>query len=108
MKPLLPTILAVCACGGAVAPVPMQALTVSLAGDGSGTVSAQGLACSGPVCTARYPRGTAVTLTATANANSVFGGWNGSSPDAPLRLVMTADATLTAQFWARQPITVTL
>ena len=53
-------------------------LTVSASGAGSGTVtsSASGISC-GAVCSATYPYSTSVTLTATANPDSILGSWNG-------------------------------
>jgi len=53
-------------------------LTVSRAGAGEGTVTSSpaGIACGG-TCSASFPIGTAVTLTATPNANSAFTGWTG-------------------------------
>ncbi|MCC8998050.1 MAG: CSLREA domain-containing protein, partial [Candidatus Contendobacter sp.] len=52
-------------------------LTVSQAGVGSGTVTGSGINC-GVSCTATYPVGTSVTLTATPNAGSTFMGWSGA------------------------------
>lgn len=56
-----------------------QTLTVSKAGLGSGPVSSvpSGISC-GSACSANYATGTTVTLTATANSNSVFAGWSGA------------------------------
>ena len=53
-------------------------LTVSDSGTGSGTVtsSPSGISC-GTTCSGTYNSGTAVTLTATAAANSTFAGWSG-------------------------------
>ncbi len=53
-------------------------VTVSLIGVGTGTVtsSPSGINCPG-TCSASFANNTAVTLTATANAKSVFAGWTG-------------------------------
>ena len=62
------------------------ALTVAKAGTGTGTVTSTpaGLACD-PTCSALYPYGTAVTLTATPDPTSTFTGWSGGlSRDRPL------------------------
>jgi|GEM_PF-370711 len=53
-------------------------ITISLIGVGSGSVtsSPSGINCPG-TCSASFANNTAVTLTATANAKSVFAGWTG-------------------------------
>lgn len=63
-------------------PPPSQpTLTVTLRGSGSGTVTSAptGIAC-GPSCSARFPAGTSVTLTATPAAGSVFDNWGDHCP----------------------------
>lgn len=50
-------------------------LTVEKKGDGSGTVKGTGIDC-GSDCSESYAKGTTVSLTATAAAGSVFGGWS--------------------------------
>lgn len=67
-------------------PPPGETLTVSEFGQGSGTVTdnlgeincslAEGSQTG--KCTANYPVGTVVTLTAVANSPSTFGGWGGA------------------------------
>jgi len=54
-------------------------LTATLAGTGSGTVTANppDISCPG-LCSASIATGTAVTLTATAAAGSTFAGWSGA------------------------------
>jgi hypothetical protein len=54
-------------------------LNVSLAGDGSGSVSSDpsGIDC-GADCTETFNYGTVVTLTATADLDSTFLGWSGA------------------------------
>jgi hypothetical protein len=53
-------------------------VTVTKAGGGTGTVTSSptGIDC-GTTCSASFPTGTPVTLTATAPAGSVFAGWSG-------------------------------
>jgi phospholipase C len=56
-------------------------LTVSLPGNGSGSVSSTppGIACPPqPTCSGTFPTGTQVTLTETTGANSNFVGWGGA------------------------------
>jgi hypothetical protein len=55
-------------------------LTVNIAGDGTGTVSGQGLSCGGGTCTGTYRVGTDVSLTASPGQRSSFAGWSGCSP----------------------------
>jgi hypothetical protein len=78
---------------------PVQ-LTVSLGGDGSGTVTGSEINCPGD-CTGTYAPGTDVTLTATADLlTSTFTGWSGC--DTPsgneCTMDMTIDKTVTASF----------
>src|SRR5437870_2429319 len=63
---------------------PTFTLTVSKAGTGSGTVTSTpaGITC-GTNCSASYVSGTAVTLTATPAAGSVFTGWSGGGRPGP-------------------------
>ncbi|MBE7447929.1 MAG: hypothetical protein HS111_03260 [Kofleriaceae bacterium] len=54
-------------------------ITVAKNGNGNGTVTSSpaGITC-GADCDQVYPAGTMVTLTATAAADSTFGGWSGA------------------------------
>lgn len=79
-------------------------LTFAKPGQGTGTVSSSpaGLSC-GAGCfnaTASFTQGTAVTLTATPAANSVFGGWTGcaGADGGTCALTMNAPATVQATF----------
>jgi uncharacterized repeat protein (TIGR02543 family) len=90
----------------------MQALTVTPAGTGSGgiTSSIPGIDC-GTTCTASYEYGTAVTLTASADAGSVFQGWTGACEGSgtTCTLPMTEASSVTATFTPPdQPLAVTL
>jgi len=57
--------------------IPKHALAVTRAGSGTGTVAGSGIDC-GATCTTTLDAGTAVTLSATAAAGSVFTGWSGA------------------------------
>ena len=73
-------------------------LTVQKAGTGGGTVTGTGINC-GPDCTQAYPVGTQVTLTATPDASSVFGGWSvAGCSGTTCTFTMSADRTVTATF----------
>ena len=68
------------------------ALSVQRAGTGAGTVSSSpaGIDC-GVTCSVSVDDGTAVTLTATADAGSVFAGWSGACTGTAA-CVVTVDA----------------
>lgn len=56
---------------------------VSMAGNGSGTVTSDsgGVACTSGICSAELPSNTTVSLFATPNNRSLFGGWLGDCGD---------------------------
>ncbi|WP_161816021.1 S8 family serine peptidase [Steroidobacter agaridevorans] len=58
---------------------PPVTLTITKAGAGQGTVSSSpaGISC-GPTCSASFDPGSLVTLSAAADAQSVFEGWSGA------------------------------
>lgn len=82
-------------------PLPLQeyTLTVTLEGDGSGTVASNpiGINCGGN-CWEVYDEGTVVTLTPTSDAGSYFAGWSGSADCTDGMVTMYADKTCTATF----------
>ena len=85
-------------------------LTVSRTGIGSGTVTSSppGIDC-GTSCSATYPSGTAVALTATPAPGSTFAGWSGGGclGTGACAVTMTAATTVTATFdLERFPLTV--
>jgi len=76
-------------------------LNVNRTGTGSGLVSSRdgGIDC-GPDCSELYDQGYKVTLAATPDSGSVFGGWSGdvTGPDNPINIIMDSDKTVTAKF----------
>jgi outer membrane protein assembly factor BamB len=75
-------------------------LAVKRAGSGSGTVQGPAIACPG-TCSASYPAGTKVTLTATPGAGSGFGGWSGggcAGIATACTVTVSANTTVTATF----------
>jgi hypothetical protein len=81
---------------------PQYTLTVGkmLTGDGTITSSPAGIDC-GATCTATFPAGTVVTLTATPHGNSRFTAWNGTPGCAvapTCTITMDGDRTATAIF----------
>ena len=72
-------------------PPPLQALTVSLSGSGSGSVTGAGINCPG-TCTASVAQSTIVTLTATPASGSTFAGWGGACSGTALCTVTMSSA----------------
>ncbi len=78
------------------------------AGTGSGTVTSDpaGLDC-GATCSARFPFGAVVNLTAIPAPGSVFAGWSGDPDCADGTVTLNADETCTATFQVLVALTVT-
>jgi hypothetical protein len=77
-----------------------RTLTVTKTGAGSGTVKGTGITCPDD-CTHSDTAGTAVTLTATASAESFFAGWSGggcSGTNNTCTVTLNNDTTVTATF----------
>ena len=79
--------------------------TLSFAVSGPGTVTSNppGIACSGGVCTASFPSGTAVSLTATGGALSSWGGACGLALGSVCTVSMEGDRSASAAFAAAAP-----
>jgi hypothetical protein len=74
-------------------------LTVTKWGDGSGSVTSDGGITCGSTCSARYPSGAVVKLTATPLTGSTFTGWSGAcSGTGACSVTMDADKAVTATF----------
>ena len=85
-------------------------LTINQTGSGNGTISGTGLTCQSGVCTGKYattvpsgsPAAPTVTVTATPDSSSTFGGWLGggcagaNTCTVTLGSPMTLSATFTA------------
>lgn len=80
---------------------PEHTLTVGKTGDGEGTVTSVpgGISC-GSFCSATFPSGTWVSLTALPAAGSSFGGWSGdcSGPAAATSFFVDRDMSCVAAF----------
>jgi len=75
-------------------------LTVTEAGSGSGVITSSpaGISC-GDTCSSSFPTGTVVTLTATADAMSVFAGWaDPCSGTASCTVTVDASKSISATF----------
>ncbi len=80
-------------------------LIVDKNGSGTGRVTSQpaGIDCGGN-CSAEFPSGVVVTLTAQADANSTFAGWSGDGAGETERVVtMDAAKSVTATFNLSSP-----
>jgi hypothetical protein len=86
-----------------------KSVGVIKSGGGVGTIRSvpAGITC-GSVCSATYPAGTAVTLTATAADGSTFTGWSGGGCAGTGSCQVTGDApvTVTATFAADAEVSV--
>lgn len=84
-------------------------LTVTKSGTGAGTVtsSPSGINC-GNTCSASFPTGSTVTLTATAASGSMFAGWSGGgcSGTGTCTTVMATNQTVVATFTIAPTLTV--
>lgn len=79
----------------------LRKLAVTKSGTGAGTVtSAPGGINCGTTCSATYPDGTTVKLTASPKSGSTFGGWGGacSGSSSTCTLTMNANRTADAKF----------
>ena len=77
----------------------MVSLTVSQGGTGAGTITSDpaGIVC-GDSCTASYPLGTVVTLTATPEPGASFSGWAGDPDCADGAVTLDREKVCTANF----------
>lgn len=91
---------------------PPTALSVSMGGTGSGTVTSSpaGISCTSGLCTGNFPQGTTVTLTAAAAGGSAFTAWGSPcSGNAPTCQVTLSSATqIDATFALANSLTITL
>ncbi len=77
-----------------------KSLTVTKTGAGTGTVTSSpaGINC-GSTCTASFADGSAVILTATADAGKAFAGWSGAcTGTGPCQVTMSANQSVSASF----------
>ena len=86
---------------------PTHTLSVTTSGDGDGSVSSSddGISCDNTDpelndCSEVYEEGTEVSLTASPNEGSVFGGWTGceSTGGSTCSVTMSAERTVDARF----------
>src|SRR5262249_14944501 len=78
-----------------------RTLTVTETGGGQVTSSPSGINCSptSNQCSAGFPDGTAVTLTAAANSGFTFAGWAGAcGGSSTCQLTMSGDTSASATF----------
>ena len=89
------------------APVSQVDLTVAKLGSGSGTVSGNGIDC-GATCSAHLDLGTAISLSATPDAGSIFSGWSEAcTGTADCSFTLNASASVSATFTRQWLLSVT-
>jgi YVTN family beta-propeller protein len=88
----------------ALAPDPTLTVSKNGAGTGGVTSSPAGINC-GSTCSASFPFGTSVTLTAAADAGSIFTGWSGGgcSGSGTCTLTLNSNTGVTATFGVPAP-----
>jgi hypothetical protein len=80
------------------------ALSVVRMGAGSGSVTSapSGIAC-GSACSASYPSGTGITLTAVPASGSAFAGWSACAGTGTCTITLTARTSVQATFTVASP-----
>ena len=91
-----------------IIPISTDRMTVTVGGNGTGTVTSNpsGISCPG-TCAADFATGTTVTLSATPTNGSTFNGFSGagcSGPGSSCTVAMNGEQTVTATFTAITPI----
>jgi len=88
---------------------PPTQLAVTVSGPGTVTSSPAGISCPG-TCSANFPQGAAVTLTASASSGYGLGSWSGSCTGItnPCVVTLSSPASVTATFSALGTVAVTL
>jgi Divergent InlB B-repeat domain len=83
-------------------------LTVTNAGGGTVTSDPAGINCTVGTCTATYPLGTPVMLTAMPDATSAFAGWGAActGTSTTCTLTMNSSQSVTATFEAELSVTI--
>ena len=80
---------------------PLQTLSVSVGGSGSGSVTAPGVSCPGD-CFASYAQNAVVELVPSPVAGSSFAGWSGGCTGVgECRVTLATDTAITAAFTAQ-------
>jgi hypothetical protein len=88
-----------------------RTLTVTETGGGQVTSAPAGINCSptSNQCSAGFADGTQVTLTASANSGSTFGGWGGAcSGTSTCQVTMSADTSVSATFTQNTGLTLSV
>ena len=79
-------------------------VTVTVAGSGIVSSSPAGITCPGK-CSARFPVGATVILSAKASDSSIFAGWSGAcSGDGGCTFIVRSATTISAKFQNKPPV----
>jgi hypothetical protein len=92
-------------CHASFVPIPDPLLTIEYLGSGGGTVTSSpaGINCPG-TCSASFPWGTDVTLSAVPYDTNTFTGWSGPcTAVGPCSFTLNGDTTAGVYFWAYDP-----
>jgi Divergent InlB B-repeat domain len=89
--------------------IAVHTITVTRAGDGTGTVTSTGgdISC-GSTCTSLITSGSSVTLNAAAAADSIFSGWSGgcSGTNTACTVSLASDQAVTATFVKQRKLSI--
>ncbi|MFZ8965586.1 MAG: DNRLRE domain-containing protein [Steroidobacteraceae bacterium] len=91
--------------GGGGGKTTRYTIAVTVSGPGSVTSSPSGINCSSGTCSAKFPSGTSLTLSAAPGADADFTGWSGASCSGtgPCTFNVTSNQGVTASFEAAPP-----
>ena len=80
--------------------IPTRSLSVTISGNGKGTVSSNpaGISCTTGTCNANFVQGSTVTLLASPSSSSTFDGWTGACSGSSCAITMDAVKAVTASF----------
>ncbi|MFZ8984047.1 MAG: InlB B-repeat-containing protein, partial [Steroidobacteraceae bacterium] len=91
--------------GGGGGKTTRYTIAVTVSGPGSVTSSPSGINCSSGTCSAKFPSGTSLTLSAAPGPDADFTGWSGASCSGtgPCTFTVTSNQGVTASFEAAPP-----
>jgi hypothetical protein len=87
----------------AAPPTSPLTLTVGVSGSGTVTSTPAGIACPATSCSASFPAGTAVSMTATAASGWTFYSWSGGLCSGSVSCLVTTSGLVVANFSSSSP-----